>query len=76
MGLTLSTTRPNHIMGVVDGSPAAVAGLVVRDVITDINGMEVKGWSAAQMELEWNRGDTVNMAVIRPKVTIGGFSLL
>ena len=74
MGLTLSTTRPNHIMGVVDGSPAAVAGLVVKDVITDINGMEVTGWNAKQLEIEWNRWDIVNMAVVRPKAGEGAGS--
>ena len=70
----MSTTRPNHILGVVAGSPAAVAGLAVKDVITDINGMEVTAWNATQLETEWNRYDTVQMAVRRPKA-VGGRQL-
>ena len=69
LGLTMSTTRPNHIIGVVDGSPAAVAGLAARDVIIDINGMNVTGWNAIQLETEWNRYDTIQMVVRRPKVS-------
>jgi S1-C subfamily serine protease len=54
------------IADVVDGGPAARAGLIAEDIITAIDGTSVKTLGALQDALAHHQpGDTVTLAIIR-----------
>lgn len=62
----MNVTQGVVITNVVPGSPAAQAGLQVRDIITAVNGTPLDNESAlARIQYQHQPGDTLTLAVLR-----------
>lgn len=67
----LSTLQGAYVAGVVEGSAAAVAGIKVGDVLTAINGHNVR--TSAELQEQIGRchpGDVIQVNIIRGKDTL------
>lgn len=75
-----SATRAALIASVEDGSPAATAGLLVGDLITELDGVAITGPDALRVALGDRAGSTVSLSILRGgaaqqlSVTIGSKS--
>lgn len=56
----------NHIYQIVDGSPAAAAGLVAGDQIVAVEGVETDGWDALSSQIgSYQPGQTIEVTYVR-----------
>ena len=58
-----------EIGDVVEGGPAAKAGMVAGDVVRSVGGREVRTWTEMQTEVQIAGGESVEFAVDRPQVS-------
>jgi len=65
---TYPTGQGALVSSVEDGSPAAVAGLLVGDIIVDVAGTEIGGPESLRTALGDRPGTTVKVAIIRAGV--------
>lgn len=77
----LSVNDGDYVNSVRSGSPAAVAGLKTKDIITQVNGVSIApGKSISTLIGEFQPGDTVSVAVLRDgkttnvNVTLGSYN--
>jgi membrane-associated protease RseP (regulator of RpoE activity) len=66
---TVMERGSGHIVlsAVMEGSPAAEAGLMAGDVIVEINGEMVPPWYVPQLLEEYTAGDSIELYVHRPR---------
>ena len=60
---------PAEIGDVVEGGPAAKAGMRAGDVVKSVGGREVRTWTEMQTEVQIAGGKSVEFAVDRPQVS-------
>ena len=60
---------PAEIGDVIEGGPAAKAGMMAGDVVKSVGGRAVKTWTEMQTEVQISGGQPVAFAVDRPQVS-------
>jgi S1-C subfamily serine protease len=67
----ISVPYGDYITGVVSGSPAAQAGLQTDDIITQVDGTDIKGDSDLALIIQGHRpGDALTLSVLRGSQTL------